>query len=88
MADLIGTVGVALLLLAFLLNLSGRLSQQSRVYAGLNAVGAGMSCAAAALIPFVPFVVLEGTWALVALVALARPRRGEGAVATTPNDGT
>jgi VIT1/CCC1 family predicted Fe2+/Mn2+ transporter len=75
MADLIGTIGVALLLLAFLLNLSGKLSQRSRAYAALNAVGAGLACAAAALLPFMPFVVLEGTWALVAVVALARPRR-------------
>jgi VIT1/CCC1 family predicted Fe2+/Mn2+ transporter len=75
MADLIGTIGVALLLLAFLLNLSGKLSQRSRAYAALNAVGVGLACAAAALLPFMPFVVLEGTWALVAVVALARPRR-------------
>lgn len=73
-ADLLGTVGVALLLLAFLLNLSGKLSQKSRAYAGLNVVGAGLSCAAAFLIPFTPFVVLEGTWALVALVSLFRQK--------------
>ena len=74
MADVLGTTGVALLLLAFLLNLSGKLSQKSRAYAALNTVGAALSCAAAALIPFVPFVILEGTWSLVALVALIRPR--------------
>ena len=42
----------------------------------MNFVGAGLACAAAALIPFLPFVVLEGTWSLVALVALVSGRGG------------
>ena len=69
----IGSVGVALLLLAFALNLTGRMSQRSRAYQGVNALGAGLACYASFLIGFLPFVVLEGTWCAVALVALARP---------------
>ena len=42
----------------------------------MNFIGAGLACAAAALIPFLPFVVLEGTWSLVALVALVTGRGG------------
>ncbi|HVK39441.1 MAG TPA: hypothetical protein VNA88_12960 [Candidatus Kapabacteria bacterium] len=74
--DLIGAVGVALLLVAFLLNLLGRLDSSSRVYAAVNFVGAGLSCLASVLIDYIPFVVLEGAWAAVALVGLVRPRRG------------
>ena len=72
MADWLGSAGVGLLLLAFALNLVGRLARRSRVYQGLNAVGAALACAAAALIGFYPFVVLEGTWALVSVAALLR----------------
>jgi hypothetical protein len=71
-SDLIGAVGVALLLVAFLLNLVGRLASSSRPYALLNVVGAGLSCYAAILIEYLPFVVLEGVWACVALVGMLR----------------
>jgi hypothetical protein len=82
LAELIGATGVALLLLAFALTSFGWLGSRSALYHAMNVLGAGLSCTASAMIGFVPFVVLEGTWALVALVALtralwvARPRRG------------
>jgi len=70
--DSIGTLGVGLLLVAFFFNLFGYLDRRSRAYQGLNAFGGGLACYAAWLIPFYPFVALEGTWCLVALAALAR----------------
>lgn len=73
--DWIGFVGVALLLLAFLANLLGFLRADGRPYLFLNLLGAGLAGVSAALIPFWPFVVLEGVWALVAAVGLFRPRR-------------
>ena len=73
-ADWLGTIGVALLLLAFFLNLAGRLSRTSRRYAAMNAVGGALACWASWLIGFLPFVLLEGTWAVFATVALLRPR--------------
>ncbi len=76
LANWIGSLGVALLLLAFLLNLAGRLDVQTARYQGLNAVGAGLACYSAFLIEFTPFVVLEGTWAAVAVAALLRGARG------------
>ena len=77
MQDWIGSAGVAMLLLAFFLNLIGRLPHASRRYQGLNALGAGLACYASYLIGFMPFVVLEGTWCAVALAALARPTSAE-----------
>ncbi|MEK7795323.1 MAG: hypothetical protein AAB353_12380 [Candidatus Hydrogenedentota bacterium] len=74
MAEYIGGAGVSLLLVAFLLNVTGKLAASSRTYQGLNAVGAGVACYASYLIGFVPFVVLEGTWCAVAVWALFRPR--------------
>jgi hypothetical protein len=68
----IGSIGVALLLAAFFLNLFGFLPRTARSYHSMNVLGAGLSCYASYLIGFLPFVVLEGTWSVVALVALAR----------------
>ena len=68
----VGAIGVALLLLAFTLNLTGLLSAGGRSYAALNAAGAGLACAASWLIDFMPFVVLEGVWCLAATCALVR----------------
>jgi len=69
---IVGSTGVLLLLLAFFLNLFGILRQDTKSYAVLNIAGAGLSCYASALIDYMPFVVLEGTWALVAFAALIR----------------
>jgi hypothetical protein len=71
---LLGSIGVALLLGAFFANLVGWLEAQSRVYQGLNALGAAIAACASYGIGFVPFVVLEGTWCVVALASLLRPR--------------
>ncbi len=69
---IIGSTGVLLLLLAFLLNLFKILMQDTKTYAILNVVGAGLSCYASVLIDYMPFVILEGTWALVAFVGLVK----------------
>ena len=74
-ATLVGSLGVALLLLAFLLNVAKRLNTDSVFYVTLNLVGAGLACLSSYLIDFLPFVVLEGVWALVAAVALVRRAR-------------
>ena len=74
-SEWIGSVGVALLLFAFGLNLFGWLTSTSRCYQGLNLLGAGLACYASWQIDFFPFVVLEGIWSLVALTAFLRPNQ-------------
>jgi len=71
--DIIGTVGVSLLLIAFALNLLNIIKKENQVYILLNLLGAGIACYASILIDFIPFVILEASWALVALIALIRP---------------
>jgi hypothetical protein len=71
-SEIIGSIGVAILLIAFFLNLFRFFPQGSRPYAFMNLIGATLSCYASWMIHFVPFVVLEATWALVAAAALAR----------------
>lgn len=82
-ATLVGSIGVSLLLLAFFLNLFKLLRVDSYAYIILNMIGGALACLSSWMIDFMPFVVLEGTWAVVAAVALARklstPRRGDGA---------
>jgi hypothetical protein len=71
-ATLIGSVGVALLLAAFVLNLLKMMSADGYPYAGLNFAGAALACYSSWLIAFIPFVVLEGVWALAAGFAIVR----------------
>lgn len=71
-ADWIGSVGVLSILVAFFLNASQRLSSKNIGYICMNLVGGGLACFASYLIGYWPFVVLEGTWALVSLWALFR----------------
>ena len=70
--DIIGFSGVFLLLLAFFLNLRGLVTLKSRVYLGLNLVGSGLACLASVFLQYIPFIVLEGAWAVVSLVALIK----------------
>lgn len=86
-ATIIGFVGVALLLLAFLLNLLKILRSDGSLYLGLNVAGAGLACYSSYLIAFMPFVLLEGVWAAVALVGLVR-RAIARAKATPASDAT
>ena len=72
---MIGSTGVTLLLLAFFLNLFGFLSQQKAPYMLLNILGAGLAAYASWMIKFMPFVVLETTWMIVSVAALARLKK-------------
>ncbi len=74
--EFVGSIGVAILLGAFFANLMGWLDVRSRLYSALNAVGAAIAAYASWGIGFMPFVVLEGTWSLVAIISLARSFAG------------
>lgn len=71
-SNLIATIGVSMLLLAFFLNLFRFLKQESWFFLLLNFLGAGLSCYASYLINFLPFIILEGTWGLVALGGIVK----------------
>ncbi len=70
--EIIGFVGVSILLAGFFLNLAGFLLSSSKRYLVLNLIGAALACLSSWLIGFMPFVLLEGTWAAVALLTLSR----------------
>ncbi|HYV95765.1 MAG TPA: hypothetical protein VE978_28600 [Chitinophagales bacterium] len=71
-STLIATIGVSMLLLAFFLHLIGFMKLNSWGYLLMNFFGAGLSCYASYLISFLPFIILEATWAAVAAVAIGR----------------
>ena len=70
-ADWIGAAGVSLLLLAFALNVFGALDRKFVSYSLINAIGAGLAAYASWLISYLPFLVLESTWCLASLIAIA-----------------
>lgn len=76
MMEIVGSVGVAILLGAFFANLVGWLTTDQKLYLILNALGAAIAAYASWGIGFMPFVVLEATWCVVALATLAKPRIG------------
>lgn len=70
LADIIATIGISILLLAFILNTRNLISADKKLYNYLNIVGAGLCGYSAYLISFYPFVVLEAVWVIVALLSL------------------
>ncbi len=76
---LIGSVGVALLLLAFFLSLFKFITQDSFSYIGMNVAGAGLACWSSWIIAFIPFIILEAVWCMVAFAALVKRLRGSRA---------
>ncbi|WP_342646545.1 hypothetical protein [Mucilaginibacter sp. CSA2-8R] len=76
LSDIIASVGVIILLIAFLLNLFKKIDAESKLYALMNFVGAGLCGYSSYLISFYPFVILEGIWAFVALLSLLKVPRG------------
>jgi hypothetical protein len=76
LSDIIASIGVIILLIAFLLNLYKKLPSDSKLYSLLNLTGAGICCFASWMVRFYPFVILEGVWGFVALVSLFKVPRG------------
>ena len=72
--DLIGLIGVALILFAYFLNTCKYIKQDKLFYV-MNIFGAGLACYASFLINYMPFVILEGVWLLVSLYGLMRTMR-------------
>ncbi|MBI2721793.1 MAG: hypothetical protein HYX39_06430 [Bacteroidetes bacterium] len=77
LSDWIGTIGVTLLLIAFALNISKKMSATSKPYLILNILGAGLAGVSSYMIHFWPFVVLESVWVIATLLALFKPAADE-----------
>lgn len=74
-SDWIGTVGVTLLLIAFALNITKKISPESIPYLLLNIFGAGLAGVSSYMIQFWPFVVLESVWVVASLLPLFKSKK-------------
>jgi len=68
--DWIGSIGVTILLLAFVLILINKISKEGTTYLLMNFIGSGLACIASYLIHYTPFIILELAWMLASLFGL------------------
>ena len=73
--DWIGFIGVLLILSAYILNINGKLDKSSLVFILLNLAGASLACLASVLMNYLPFIILEGVWALASLISLIQYKK-------------
>lgn len=74
-SDFIGALGVFLILLAYFLNITNKLSTKDKSYLLLNFFGALLACISSYLIKSLPFMVLEGTWAVISMNAIFNKKK-------------
>ena len=79
--DWIGFIGVFQILLAYLLNVMGRVTSKDLLFILLNLSGAALACLSSVLLNYLPFIILEGVWTLISLVALVSYLRHRPAAA-------
>jgi hypothetical protein len=70
--NIIGVIGVGLILMAFFLHTAGFIENNGKLYYVMNIFGAAMACYASFLIAYLPFVILEGTWTIVSIYGLMK----------------
>jgi hypothetical protein len=70
--DLIGTIGVGIILIAYFLNNFSIIKRNGNLYFALNIIGASIACYTSILIHYIPFVILEGIWALISVIGLLK----------------
>lgn len=70
--NIVSSVGVSLILLAYFLNTFKYISNTSKLYFVLNIVGGAFACYGSVLLNSLPFIILEGTWSLVALIGFLK----------------
>jgi len=68
--DIIGSIGVALVLIAYFLNTERLIPVNGKLFFVINTIGGALACYASWLIDYWPFVILEGTWTLVSIYGL------------------
>ncbi len=63
--DIIGSIGVTMMLAAYIMNLTDKVDDDDLRYILLNFFGGILACIASIMIKYIPFVILEGVWTLV-----------------------
>ena len=82
--DLVGNIGVALILLAYLMLLTGRIEAPSIRYSVVNAVGAGLIVASLTVDFNLSAFIVEAAWATISLYGIARALRARRISSSPP----
>lgn len=69
-SDWIGSTGVAILLIAYVLILLNQISKDGATYLLMNFFGSALAGVASYLIHYTPFIILEAAWMLASLFGL------------------
>lgn len=70
--DWIGFIGVFQILLAYILNVVGKINKDDLLFILLNLIGASLACLASILMKYIPFIILEAVWAFVSFISLIK----------------
>lgn len=69
--DWLGFIGVSLILAAYFFVEINKISNKDLTFILLNILGSLLACLAAILLKYVPFIILEGVWAIISIRSLA-----------------
>ncbi len=70
--DIIGAIGVGIILLAYFLSIFSWIKKEGILFYLMNIIGASIACITSYLINYIPFVILEGSWVIVSIVGLLK----------------
>lgn len=70
----LGAVGAGIILIGFLLIQTGKVTAESKLYDGLNALGSLLLVVYAILLDSVPFLILNVVWLLVSVKGLTKKK--------------
>lgn len=75
LVDWLGFIGVFQILLAYFLNVIGKISKDDLSFILLNLIGAAMACLASVLLNYWPFIILEAIWTLISFISLLKYKK-------------
>ena len=75
--DIVGTIGVGIILIAYFMNIFSFIKDGVLFYV-MNIIGASLACYASILINYLPFIILEATWAMVSVLGLVKVLKNNG----------
>jgi hypothetical protein len=70
--DIVGTIGVGIILIAYFMNIFSFIKKDGVLFYVMNIMGASIACYASILINYLPFIILEATWAMVSVFGLVK----------------
>ena len=70
--DIVGTIGVGVILIAYFMNIFSFIKKDGVLFYVMNIIGASLACYASILINYLPFIILEATWAMVSVLGLVK----------------